>query len=95
MVVDQFNVEGVSSFEAEDNPPVGAHSYRPKAFEVGFKRVQTVPGNVEGLRSSRVVENGDDAFDRLPEVRPYPATIPAFIQPLETAMLEASDHRKV
>jgi len=44
VVVDQFNVECVRSFEAENDAPVGPHGHGPGPVQVAFERLQTELG---------------------------------------------------
>src|SRR5208283_1494750 len=50
VVVDQFNVKGVSSFKTENNAPVGAYRHRPQPFQIAFERVKAIPWNIQSLR---------------------------------------------
>jgi hypothetical protein len=34
MIIDQFHIEGVVSFKAKHNPPVGPHGHGPEALPV-------------------------------------------------------------
>jgi hypothetical protein len=53
--------------------------------------VKASAGNIQSLRRGGVVENREDSFDRLHQVWAYPAPINAFIEPLQTPVLEAPD----
>jgi hypothetical protein len=39
VVINEFNVESVIPFEAEDDPPVGPYSDGPESFQVALERV--------------------------------------------------------
>jgi len=69
-----------------------ARTDRPKTFQVAFQRVKPVPGNVEGLRRGRGVENRHDSFNGFQNVRPYPATVVALVKPFKATVLEAPNH---
>jgi hypothetical protein len=47
MVVHKIDIEGFAVLEEENNSPVGAHGYRPKAFEVAGKRMKPEGRNVD------------------------------------------------
>jgi hypothetical protein len=40
VIVDQFNVAGVAISESENNPPVGAHRYRPETSHIALERMK-------------------------------------------------------
>ncbi|SPF56798.1 hypothetical protein SBA4_930017 [Candidatus Sulfopaludibacter sp. SbA4] len=50
MVVDRFNVKGVSSFKAEDNA----------------ERVKAIPWNIQSFGRGRAIENREDSFKPCP-----------------------------
>jgi len=47
MVVHKIDIEGFAVLEAENNSPVGAHGYGPKAIEVAGKRRKPEGRNVD------------------------------------------------
>jgi hypothetical protein len=47
MVVDKINIKGFAVLETENNSPVGAHRYGPKAFEVAGQRMKPKSRNVD------------------------------------------------
>src|ERR1700682_1808707 len=93
MVVDQFNIKGVVPFKAENDSPIGSDRHGPESFQAALQRVQTIPGAIQTWRAGRGIENREDPFHRLPEVRPYPASVAAFIETFQAAMLEAPNHQ--
>jgi len=92
VVIDQFNVKGVISFKTEDNAPVGAYRHRPQPFQIAFERVKAIPWNVESLWHGGGVENRKDPFDRIQQIRAYPAPVAALVEPFQAPVLEAPNH---
>jgi hypothetical protein len=50
VIVDQFNIESVFSFETENDAPVCPHRHRPETATVAFERMQAIAGQVQRLR---------------------------------------------
>jgi hypothetical protein len=55
--------------------------------------MQSIPRKVQSLRRFSFVEPGENIFDVVEQIRPYPPAIVALVQPFEAAMLEAPDHQ--
>ena len=92
VVIDKFNVKGVGSFKTEDNAPVGAYRHRPQPFQIAFERVKAIPWNIQSLRRGSGVENRKNSFNRVHQIRPYPAPVAALIEPFQTPVFEAPNH---
>jgi len=93
VVIDQLNVKNIISFKTEDNPPVGPYRYGPESSQAAFQRMQTIAGEIQGLRAGGGIEDRKDSFHRLQEVGPYPASVAAFIEAFQAPMLEAPNHQ--
>jgi hypothetical protein len=93
VVIDQFDVKSILSFKAEDDSPIGPYRHGPEASQAAFQRVQTIPREIQGLRVGGGIKDGEDSFHRFQEVGPYPASVAAFIETLQAAMLEAPNHQ--
>jgi hypothetical protein len=93
VVVNQFNVKGVSSFKTENDAPVGSDGHGPQSLQISFERVQAIARNIQSLWSSRAIEIREDSFDSLQQIGPYPAAVAAFIEPFEATMIEAPNHQ--
>jgi hypothetical protein len=55
--------------------------------------MQSITGEVHGLRCLGFVEPGENVFHSVEQVRTYPATVSTLIKPFEASMLEAPYHR--
>jgi hypothetical protein len=55
--------------------------------------MQAIAGNIQSLRRGGGVENREDSFNGLQQVRPYPAPVAAFIEPFEAPVFEAPNHK--
>jgi hypothetical protein len=95
MVIGQLNVKRILSFKAENDAPIGPHGHGPESLQVAFQRVQPIAGQIEGLRRCRRIENRKDALRRVQQVGAYPASVPTFVETLETSVLEAPDHKGI
>jgi predicted secreted protein len=93
VVVDQFNVTSVRSFKTKNDAPVGSHGHGPKPFQVAFKRMQTITGKIELLRSSCIIKYGQYFLNRIRQIRAYPAAVVTFKEPFQAAMLDAPNHQ--
>src|ERR1019366_10814834 len=93
VVIDQFNVEGVSPFKTEHNAPVGAYRHRPQPFQIAFERVKAIPWNIQSLRHGGGVEDRKDSLNRLQQVRAYPAPVAALVEPFQTPVFETPNHQ--
>jgi hypothetical protein len=93
MVVSQFNVKRIFSFKAEDDAPIGTDGHGPESLQVTLQRVQAIAGQVESLRRRCGIENRKDPLHGVQQVWPYPASVTAFIEALETSMFEAPNHK--
>jgi len=92
VIIDQFDVKSIISFKAEDNSPIGPYRDSPESSQAAFQRVQTIPGEIQGLRAGGGIEDGKDSFHGFHEVGPYPASVAALIEALQAPMLEAPNH---
>ena len=66
MIVDKIDIEGVSAFKPEDDPPVAAHTHGPEASEFAGQRVQNEPRQVyvfDTLCRMQPEENTTQAFN--------------------------------
>ena len=54
--------------------------------------MQSVTGKVERLRRVRLIEAAKNVLNRVPQIRPYTASIVAFVEPCETLVLKAPYH---
>jgi len=95
MIVGQFNVKDILSFKTENDAPIGPDGHRPESLQIAFQRVQAIARQIESLRRRGGIENREDSFHRVQQVRTYPAAVAAFIEALQPAMLEAPDHQNV
>ena len=68
MVIGQFNVKGIGTFESKNDPPIGSHCHRPKSLQAAFQRVQAITGKVHGLRRLRSVEPTENVFNVLEQI---------------------------
>jgi len=75
MVVNQFKVEGISSFKTKNNAPVGTYRHRPPTLPIALERAKAIPRNFQSLRSCSSVENRKDSFNRLQQIRAYSTTV--------------------
>jgi hypothetical protein len=92
VVVDQFNVKSVGSFEAKNDAPIRPHRDRPKPLPFAFERMKAIPGNVESLRRSSRIEGRGNSFHCIHQIRPYTTAVVLFVKPFEAAMFKAPDH---
>src|SRR5271165_2509377 len=63
MVIDKIDIRHVAVFEAENDPPVGAHGDRPKPLQVALEGVQPVGLNIEAGQGGCRVEQGQNLLD--------------------------------
>jgi len=42
--------------------------------------MQVIAGDIQTLRRRSGIKDGEDAFDRLHQIRPYPASVATFIK---------------
>src|SRR5208337_31697 len=63
MVIDKIDIRHVAVFEAENDPPVGAHGDRPKPLQVALEGVQPVGLNIEARQGGCGVEQGQNLLD--------------------------------
>ncbi len=92
VIIDQFNVMGVRALEAENNTPVCSHTDRPKPLKVSFEWMQAIARQVKLLRGCRSIENGQNLLNCIHEIWAYPASVPAFIESFEAAVLKTPNH---
>jgi len=93
VVVDQFNVKSILAFKAENDAPIGPCRHRPQPLQVAFKRVQAIARDIQTLRRRSGIEHCKDSFNRLHQIRAYPAAIATIIEPLQAPMLETPDRQ--
>jgi hypothetical protein len=62
VVVDQFNVKGIGALKTEDNAPVRPDSDGSEAFQPALQGMQSITGEVHGLRCFGFVESGENVF---------------------------------
>ena len=55
--------------------------------------MQTITGKIEGLRCRGLIETAQNIFDVFHKIRPYPAPVVAFKEPIQASVFEASDHQ--
>jgi hypothetical protein len=93
VVIDQFDVKSIICFKAKDNSPIDTDRHGPESSQAAFQRVQTISGEIQGLRAGGGIKDRKDAFHRFQEVGPYPASVATFIETLQAPMLEAPNHQ--
>ncbi len=92
VIIDQFNIVCIVALKAKHDAPICPDRYRPESFQVAFQRVQPVTRQVEGPRCIRLVQTGENIFNRIQQVGSYLAAVTMLIETLETSMLKASNH---
>jgi hypothetical protein len=95
VVIDQLNFKSVRSFKTEYDTPIGPHRHRPKTFQVALEPVEAVRGKAKSVGRSRCVENRQNFLDGIGQIRPNPAPIAAFMEPLQPPMLETPNHQAI
>ena len=91
VIIRQFNIKCIGAFKAEDYPRIRPDCNRPETLQLTLQRMQSIPRKVQSLRRFSFVEPGENIFDVVEQIRPYPPAIVALVQPFEAAMLEASN----
>ena len=83
---------GAAILEPENNSPVRPDGHGPISPEIALERVKAIAGKVEGLWRRRHIESDKNIFNPVQKIGPDAAAVAAFIQPLQTTMLEALNH---
>ena len=63
MVVEQIDIEGIASLEAEDDAPVGGYVDRPKALQLALERVEPEAWGIHVGHGRRDVQAAQDTAD--------------------------------
>lgn len=93
VVVDEFDVVGMSSFEPKDDTPIGSHDYRPEAFEVAAQRVEPKGRHVDICDRTSSVDNGENDADTLKMIGAHPRPITLQVKTLQSSMSETHNHK--
>ena len=93
MVVSQFNIKSVGSCKTKNDAPVGPHRHGPQTLQVAFERMQAIAREIQSLRRDGGIENRENSFNRIQQVGANPASVTAFVEALEAAMLETPNHQ--
>jgi hypothetical protein len=92
VIVSQINVKYVPLIEPENDPPIAGNRNRLKTFQATHELVQAIarPSHMfNRICGIKVCHNDLNFIDM---VGIYLAPVPAFIQPPQSAMLEAAYH---
>ena len=92
VVIGQFNVKSVGACKTKNNAPVGPHRYGPQTLQFAFERMQAKAGKIQSLRRGSSVESRENSFHRIQQVGANPASVTAFIEPFEAAIMKAPNH---
>ena len=92
MIIDQFNVTGVSFDKAKDYPPVGSNRDSIEPVPVPFQGMHPEAGQIHIARSSRTVEHRKDIFNLFADVSPNTLELPILKQPFQPFVLKIGDH---
>jgi hypothetical protein len=61
-------------------------------FRSPLSLVQAIARYIQALRCRGGVKHREDSFNRVHQVRPYPAPVAAFIETFQATMLETPNH---
>jgi hypothetical protein len=89
MVVEQIDIEGIASLEAEDDAPVTGDLDGPEAFQLAPERVEPEAGGIDIGHGRRSIQTAQDTPDLAHMVRPDAAPVSQLEQTLQSAMPEA------
>ena len=92
MVINQFNVIGLSAVKAEDNSPVGPNRYGPITLPVSLQGVEVKTGQPHVVYGGGFVKLDEDSSNLSDQVRSNPGRIVLFKEPLQTLVTETDDH---
>jgi hypothetical protein len=92
VVVHQIYVEGVTVFEAENDPPVGGYGHAPKALQAALERVEPKARQVKIGWALRRVQVREGVRDPSCLIGLNLARVPVPVQPLQAAMPECRYH---
>jgi hypothetical protein len=93
MVVDQLNVENIGPFKPEHDAPISPYRQRPETPPLTFKGMESISGKFHSLRRAGIVENCENSFHRIQQIRSYPTPVATFIESFQAPMLEALNHQ--
>ena len=80
MIINVIHICGIMGDKAEDHPPVGAHCYRPEAFQISLERMQPEPGQVHILHCSGGIEPHENIPQFLRVFRDHAARVVIVVQ---------------
>ena len=88
VVVDQFNVKRMGTFEPKNNAPVCPHGDGQETLPVAFQRMQAVTREIKLLCSHGVIKNRQNFLNCIHKIWPYPAAVVLLVKPFKAAMLK-------
>ena len=89
VIVNQINIAHITVIEPENNPPVARDSDAPEPPQVTPQRMQPVTRQIDGFRGLRHIEQTKSRFNLIDKGRINPASVTAFVQPLQSSVAEA------
>src|SRR5260370_13140936 len=92
VVVDQFNVKRIGTFEPKNNTPVCPHGYRPETLPVAFQRMKAITREIQLLRSHGVIKNRQNFLNCIYKIWPYSSPVGFVVKPFKAPMLTTPDH---
>jgi hypothetical protein len=96
MVVDEIDVEGVTLFEPENQPPVSGDGHAPKTSQLTLQRMQTPAGKQRDVRESLGrIDDGENIADLRRLTRRQSGDVIGFKEAPQLLALEASDRGQV
>jgi hypothetical protein len=92
MVIDQIDVGGLPTRDAEHDAPIRAHCDGPKAFQIALERVQAKAGQVHIVGRFGAVQDEKNILDFLDQVGTDAFPIPILEKPLQSLVPEILYH---
>jgi hypothetical protein len=92
VVVRQINVESIAIFKAKNDPPVGAHNNRPKAFKIANERMQAQSRKVHVVDPFGCIQKAENIVDPLDVLCAYAFSIAVIEKTLKAFVAKADDH---
>src|SRR4030095_7554237 len=92
VIVNQIHIAHITVIEPENNPPVARDSDAPESPQVTPQRMQPVTRQIDSFRGLRHIEQTKSRFNLIDQGRINPASVTAFVQPLQSSVAEALNH---